>query len=52
MPIPIYMIFPRLFTCPTLLTDTFKVEFEINVVIVLATGDVITENFPIKLIRW
>eukprot|EP00053_Salpingoeca_punica_P007542 m.68762 g.68762 ORF g.68762 m.68762 type:complete len:296 (-) comp14199_c0_seq1:179-1066(-) len=52
MPIPIYMIFPRLFTCPTLLTDTFKVEFEINIVIILQTGDVITENFPIKLIRW
>eukprot|EP00038_Savillea_parva_P018652 m.24781 g.24781 ORF g.24781 m.24781 type:complete len:296 (-) comp4188_c0_seq1:77-964(-) len=49
--IPLYMIFPRLFTCPTLATDNFKVEFEVNVVIVLATGDLITENFPIKLIR-
>lgn len=46
-----YMIFPRLFTCPTLATDNFKVEFEVNVVIVLQTGDLITENFPIKLVR-
>eukprot|EP00050_Salpingoeca_kvevrii_P007295 m.295192 g.295192 ORF g.295192 m.295192 type:complete len:295 (+) comp13130_c0_seq1:212-1096(+) len=52
MPIPIYMIFPRLFTCPTLSTDNFKVEFEVNVVIVLQTGQLITENFPIKLIRF
>jgi len=49
--IPLYMIFPRLFTCPTLATDNFKVEFEVNVVIVLNTGDLITENFPIKLLR-
>lgn len=51
LPIPLYMIFPRLFTCPTLATDNFKVEFEVNIVIVLKTGDLITENFPIKLIR-
>lgn len=36
---------------PTLATDNFKVEFEVNIVIVLTTGDLITENFPIKLIR-
>ena len=23
--IPIYMVFPRLFTCPSLQTDTFKI---------------------------
>lgn len=50
--IPMHMIFPRLFTCPTLVTDNFKVEFELNIVIVLQTGDLITENFPIKLVRY
>jgi len=25
LPIPIYMIFPRLFTCPTLATSNFKI---------------------------
>jgi hypothetical protein len=34
IPIPIHMVFPRLFTCPTLAAKTFKVEFELNVVIV------------------
>jgi hypothetical protein len=29
--IRLYMIFPRVFTCPTILTDTFKVEFEVRV---------------------
>ncbi|XP_017275399.1 vacuolar protein sorting-associated protein 26C [Kryptolebias marmoratus] len=49
--IPIYMIFPRLFTCPTLETTNFKVEFEINIVVVLQDDHLITENFPLKLCR-
>ncbi|XP_029956081.1 vacuolar protein sorting-associated protein 26C isoform X2 [Salarias fasciatus] len=49
--IPIYMVFPRLFTCPTLETTNFKVEFEVNVVIVLHDDHLITENFPLKLCR-
>jgi hypothetical protein len=28
--IRLYMIFPRVFTCPTIVTDTFKVEFEVR----------------------
>ncbi|XP_038832399.1 vacuolar protein sorting-associated protein 26C isoform X2 [Salvelinus namaycush] len=51
LPIPIYMVFPRLFTCPTLETINFKVEFEVNVVIVLHDEHLITENFPLKLCR-
>lgn len=49
--IPMYMVFPRLFTCPTLATKTFKIEFEVNLVVLLADGHLITENFPIRLFR-
>ncbi len=49
--IPIYMIFPRLFTCPTVDTPNFKVEFEVNVVVLFVDGYLITENFPIVLYR-
>jgi|EP00161_Ancyromonas_sigmoides_P018677 hypothetical protein len=49
--IPIYMIFPRLFTCPTVSTRTFKIEFEVNLVILFEDGHLITENFQIKLFR-
>lgn len=52
LPIPIYMIFPRLFTCPTLITNNFKIEFEIKIVIILEDNHIITENIPIKLIRY
>ncbi|EGC30686.1 hypothetical protein DICPUDRAFT_41069 [Dictyostelium purpureum] len=49
--IPLYMIFPRLFTCVSTAGKTFKIEFEVNLVIMLEDGHLITENFPIKLIR-
>eukprot|EP01065_Artemidia_motanka_P029419 TRINITY_DN35534_c0_g1_i1.p1 TRINITY_DN35534_c0_g1~~TRINITY_DN35534_c0_g1_i1.p1 ORF type:complete len:313 (+),score=91.47 TRINITY_DN35534_c0_g1_i1:89-1027(+) len=49
--IPIFMIFPRWFTCPTLLANNFKVEFEVNLVVLLEDNHQITENFPIKLYR-
>jgi hypothetical protein len=51
IPIPIFMVFPRVFTCQTLATRTFKVEFEINLVVMLSDGHLITENFPIRLVR-
>eukprot|EP01114_Cavostelium_apophysatum_P007248 TRINITY_DN1918_c0_g1_i3.p1 TRINITY_DN1918_c0_g1~~TRINITY_DN1918_c0_g1_i3.p1 ORF type:complete len:169 (-),score=35.50 TRINITY_DN1918_c0_g1_i3:41-547(-) len=49
--IPVFMVFPRLFTCPTLATRTFKIEFEINLVVMLSDGHLITENFPLRLVR-
>eukprot|EP01084_Bolivina_argentea_P316300 548234_1 len=49
--IPIYMIFPRLFTCITTIAKSFKVEFEVNVVILFKDTHMLTENFPIKLVR-
>jgi len=49
--IPIYMVFPRLFTCATTLSKQFKVEFEVNLIILFADNHMVTENFPIKLFR-
>jgi len=49
--IPIYMIFPRLFTCVTTISKEFKVEFEVNVVVLFKDSHMLTENFPIKLVR-
>jgi hypothetical protein len=46
-----YMVFPRLFTCPTLAARTFKVDFEVNLVVMFPDGRLITEKFPIKLLR-
>lgn len=49
--IPIYMVFPRLFTCCTTITKLFKVEFEVNLIILFADNHMVTENFPIILYR-
>ena len=50
-PVPIHMVFPRLFTCPTVSNKSFKVEFEVNLVILFSDGHLLTENFPLKLVR-
>jgi hypothetical protein len=44
-------VFPRLFTCATILTQEFRVEFEINLIILFTDGHQVTENFPIRLYR-
>jgi len=52
VPIPIHMVFPRLFTCPTLSTPNFKLEFEINISVVFEDNHLVSENFPIQLTRF
>lgn len=49
--IPMHMIFPRLFTCPTLMTESFKIEFEMNLIVLFEDSHMITENFPLVLIK-
>ncbi|XP_063712409.1 vacuolar protein sorting-associated protein 26C-like [Symsagittifera roscoffensis] len=52
--IPIYMIFPRLFSCPSVQANNFKIEFEVNLVIVFndSKHTCVTENFPILIGRY
>ena len=45
------MIFPPLFSCPTMRTDGFTIEFEVNLIVVFADGYMVTENFPLTLYR-
>jgi hypothetical protein len=47
--IPIFMVFPRLFTCATTIAKQFKIEFEVNLIILFADNHMVTENFPIRL---
>ncbi|XP_055338768.1 vacuolar protein sorting-associated protein 26C-like [Paramacrobiotus metropolitanus] len=49
--IPIHMVFPRLFTCPTTIAPNFKIEFEVNLVIIFQDDHLVMETFEIKLIR-
>eukprot|EP01130_Rhizamoeba_saxonica_P003011 TRINITY_DN1310_c0_g1_i1.p1 TRINITY_DN1310_c0_g1~~TRINITY_DN1310_c0_g1_i1.p1 ORF type:complete len:299 (-),score=67.22 TRINITY_DN1310_c0_g1_i1:43-810(-) len=49
--IPIYMTWPRLFTCPSLATPTFKIDFEIKLVVMFDEGRYVTEKYPLTLFR-
>lgn len=49
--IPIHMILPRLFTCPTVVTRQFRLEFEVRLVISFVDGHILTESFPIEICR-
>ncbi|XP_021202048.1 Down syndrome critical region protein 3 isoform X2 [Bombyx mandarina] len=49
--IPLYMVLPRLFTCPTTTTLNFKIEFELNIAVIFEDDYLVTENFPILLLR-
>jgi hypothetical protein len=49
--IPLFMIFPRFFSCATLESKIVKITFEMNVIVVLVNGYVITENFPVNTWR-
>jgi len=51
IPLRLHMVFPRLFTCPSIASRTFKIEFEVNLVVMFEDNHLITESFPIKLIR-
>lgn len=49
--IPLYMVFPRVFTAPTVVTDAFKVQFEVNVNVAFESDYTAISNFPIVLYR-
>lgn len=51
-PIPIYMVFPRLFTCPTLITPNFRIEYELNVIVIFCDDHLVMENFKLFLSRF
>ena len=49
--IPMHMIFPKRFCCATVLSSAFKIEFEINLMVIFNDGYMVTENFPVVLYR-
>jgi hypothetical protein len=49
--IPLFMLFPRVFCCPTLINKDAEIKFEMNVIVVLTNGMIILENFPVNLYR-
>ncbi|CAD5112013.1 unnamed protein product [Dimorphilus gyrociliatus] len=50
--IPIYMVYPRLYTCPTLTTRNFQVEFEVNIIVIFQSQYLVSQKFPLQLSRF
>jgi hypothetical protein len=52
VPIPIHMVLPRVFTCPKLVTDTFRVLWQVEIVIFFEEeGASVRKVFPIQIFR-
>ncbi|ELR22840.1 uncharacterized protein ACA1_396260 [Acanthamoeba castellanii str. Neff] len=49
--VPIYLVFPRLFTCPSLHAANFKIEFSVTLQVTLKGGHVLKKDFPLLLVR-
>lgn len=49
--IPLFMIFPKYFSCPNFNYKEFSVNFEVNFIVILMDGFKITQNFPFYLVR-
>jgi len=48
--VPIYMVFPRLFTCPSVAARTFKIDFEANIVLMFPDGRLVTKKYVYLII--
>ena len=51
MEIPLYMLFPKIYSCSTINHDKFSIEFQINIIVIFVNGYQLTENFPIRVYR-
>lgn len=51
MEIPLYMMFPKIYSCPSVKHAKFSIDFQINIIVIFVNGYQLTENFPIRIYR-
>lgn len=49
--IPLYMLFPIVYSSPTIIHKLFKIEFQVNIIVIFLNGYQLTENFGIRVYR-
>ena len=49
--IPLYMLFPKIYSCSTTIHSKFKIEFQVNVIVIFVGGYQLTENLAIRMYR-
>jgi hypothetical protein len=51
MQVPLYMLFPKIYSCATFVGAAFKIEFHVNLIVIFQNGYQLTENIPIRIYR-
>lgn len=49
--IPTYMLFPKIYSCATCEHKNFKIEFQVNIIVIFSNGYQLTENIPVNIYR-
>ena len=49
--IPLYWLFPKFYSCPTLIHSVFKIEYEVKMIFIFQNGYELGESFPIHCFR-
>lgn len=49
--IPLFMLLPRYFSCPSKNTSAFGINFQLNISVIFQDLTIVTENIPISLYR-
>jgi hypothetical protein len=49
--VPLYMLFPKIYSCPTFHHAQFKIDFQVNLIVIFHNGYQLTENIPIRIYR-
>ena len=49
--IPLYMLFPKIYSCSTFYGAEFIIDFHVNLIVIFHNGYQLTENFPIRIYR-
>ena len=49
--VPLFMVFPRYFSCPTQESAAFKIGFEVNICVVFVDNHSVSIGFPMDLYK-
>lgn len=49
--IPCYMLFPKIYSCATCEHAKFKIQFQVNIIVIFHNGYQLTENIPVNVYR-
>jgi len=49
--IPTHMLFPKIYSCASIDHEKFKIQFQVNVIVIFLNGYQLTETIPVNIYR-